>query len=343
MKEQERIQYIDLLRILATFFVIILHVSANNLIKYNVNSFEWNILNIYDSMSRWTVPVFVMISGAIFLSREVDIKKIITKNIFRIVIAFFFWALIYALAFSTYSSKIEFVNMLISGKYHMWFLPMIIGLYLLTPILKKITEGEKTIKYFLVLTFVFSFLIPWSINIISELKIEKLDSIILSIKTNWINNFGIAFGYTGYFVLGHYLKKVELSKKTRRIIYVLGIIGLLMTIIFTCISSNLANRFVEKYYNNFAINTLLVVVAVFVFAKYNFKTNNVIKFISKTCFGIFLIHVLIIEKFGLLFKFNVSSFNPIFSVPIVCLIVFIASGILSMIINYIPMLKKYIV
>lgn len=343
MEKENRIQYIDLLRIIATFFVIVLHVSANNMFRTDINSNEWNVLNIYNSLSRCTVPVFVMISGTLFLSKEVNIKKLFTKNILRIFIAFIFWGIIYILVSGTYTSKTEFVNMLITGKYHMWFLPMIIGLYLLTPVLKKIAEDEKMLKYYLVLTLIISFCIPWIINILSEFRIDKINTLTTSIKTSFMGNLGISFGYTGYFLLGYYLNKIDLSKNARYIIYILGIIGIILTIILTNIACVLSDKFIEKFYDNFSVNVLLEAVAVFVFAKYSFKTNKFIKYISRICFGVFLIHVLIIENFGVIFKFNVLSFNPIASVPAICLLVFLTAGVISLIINQIPILKKYIV
>lgn len=48
-----REQYLDLLRILAIFFVIVLHVSGENFRNIDINSTYWDILNFYDSISRW--------------------------------------------------------------------------------------------------------------------------------------------------------------------------------------------------------------------------------------------------------------------------------------------------
>lgn len=72
---------------------MVLHISAQNWRVTDVISFEWNVFNFYDSIVRWAVPVFVMISGALFLSREYSIKKIYGKNILRILVAFF-WVIV---------------------------------------------------------------------------------------------------------------------------------------------------------------------------------------------------------------------------------------------------------
>ncbi|MEG2929604.1 MAG: acyltransferase family protein, partial [Oscillospiraceae bacterium] len=91
---KERIVYLDLLRIFSIFCMILLHVSASKWYTTSVNSFEWQVLNIYDILVRFCVPVFVMISGAFFLdaNREYTIKKLFSKNILRIIVAFIFWS-----------------------------------------------------------------------------------------------------------------------------------------------------------------------------------------------------------------------------------------------------------
>lgn len=89
--------YCDYLRLIATFAVVVLHVSASNWYGADVHGLAWQSFNFYDSATRWSVPIFVMISGALFLGREIPIKKIYSKYILRLVIAFFTWNLFYAI------------------------------------------------------------------------------------------------------------------------------------------------------------------------------------------------------------------------------------------------------
>ncbi len=92
-----RTVYFDHLRVFATFAVIILHISSSrNWYTADVNGSEWQVLNFYDSLSRWSVPVFLMISGSLFLNREIPLKKMYSKYILRLAVAFVFWAVIYA-------------------------------------------------------------------------------------------------------------------------------------------------------------------------------------------------------------------------------------------------------
>ena len=92
-----RIIYADLLRIIATFAVIVLHVSASKWYDTPVKDFNWQIYNLYDSLVRWAVPIFVMLSGMFFLNPEkfVSTSNIIKKYIFRILLAIIVWGLFY--------------------------------------------------------------------------------------------------------------------------------------------------------------------------------------------------------------------------------------------------------
>lgn len=147
--------------------VVVIHVAAVSWGSLDFG-FNWQVLNIYDSITRWGVPIFVMISGAIFIPRVTDMKTLFGKNILRLVISFVVWSLFYALVFPVAilifkKEPLNFnsiVEEFLSGAYHMWFIPMMIGLYLCLPLLKKICESEKTMKYYLIVSFFAAFVIP---------------------------------------------------------------------------------------------------------------------------------------------------------------------------------------
>ena len=63
---EKRCIYFDILRIVACFAVIIIHVCSWYLYS-DINSPNWQVFNFYNSIVKWSVPIFVMISGALFL------------------------------------------------------------------------------------------------------------------------------------------------------------------------------------------------------------------------------------------------------------------------------------
>ena len=343
--EQSRAICLDFLRVAAIFAVMILHVAANKWYSTDVHSYEWNILNFYHGgIVRFAVPSFIMISGALFLSRDNSLKKIFSKYIFRITVAFIFWSFIYSLAIYLLTGDIvKALTHFIKGHYHLWFLFMITGLYMLVPFLKKIAASEFLMKYFLVLSFIFAFVIPESVQLIMLFS-EKYALFIKKFFDGFHMHF--VLGFTGYFILGYYLDNIAISKRVERIIYLLGILGFTATIIMSVMDSLMTNKPSQIFYGNLTVNVLLESVAVFVFFKLHYpKSEKLIKIfrvLSQYTFGAYLVHAVVIGSIHT-FIINPLSFNPLFSVPLIAVITFIISFIISGILNHIPVLKKYIV
>ena len=67
------IEYFDLIRIVSSFGVILIHVSEQNYYGNIPGKYEWKVFNFYDSLARWSVPEFFMISGALFLNKSSSI------------------------------------------------------------------------------------------------------------------------------------------------------------------------------------------------------------------------------------------------------------------------------
>ena len=342
----KRTLFIDYLKIFASFTVVVLHVSSQNWYTTDVITTEWQIFHIFDSLVRWSVPVFVMMSGALFLGRQHALKKLYATNILRLVTAFLFWSLIYLIVLGGHSESL-LIN-ITSGYYHMWFIPMMIGLYICVPVLQKIAEAENTISYFMVVTFMLVFIFPQIGELISDFGSPQCIEI-YSLIRQCVRRMDISLvlGYTGYFVGGYYLYKTELSKRSRMVVYVLGILGALTTIgleTYLAMSTHMADG---TYYGYFNVNVLLESIAVYVWFKYNVKKNlkwdNVVKKISKCTFGVYLIHVLILESLERYIGLNTLSFHPLLSMPLISFFVFGVSLMISYIINKLPWINKFIV
>ena len=216
----DRIVYFDYLRVLATIAVIILHVSSQNWYTTDVNGYDWKIYNFYNSIVRWGVPVFVMISGGIFLERDIPLHKIYTKYISRMIISFVIWSAVYAF-FEKGMTKNKIVAFL-NGHYHMWFILMIVGLYMCVPIIKGIVERNNRTRYFLVLAFIFAFVVPEIFMLANDFGnglVVKLTDILNKHFDNM--NMQIVLGFSAFFVLGYYLNKITLNKRQRMLIYII--------------------------------------------------------------------------------------------------------------------------
>lgn len=347
----KRVYYLDVLRIVAIFAMMLLHVASVNWYVLPVSSMDWQVLNIYDSMVRFCVPVMIMISGALFLdpNKPLTPQRLFKTNLLRLVTALAFWSFIYALAYHVWRFKGinvdelgSLVKAFILGHNHLWFLYTLIGLYLIVPFLRKISESKTLMQYFLVLSFIFTF----SANFILLFEVIQPEA------NSVISKLGIFFalGYSGYFVLGSYLARFELTVNNRRLVYSSGFLAVILTIVGTSVLSITKNLPVASLYNYLQPNTLLSSVAVFVFFKerlydvqFSAVTCHRLDRLSKLTFGMYLFHDFINLFFREILNLTSMSFHPILSVPVITILVFSISFVVSWILNKIPYISKYIV
>ena len=335
-----RYYYFDFLRVFGAFAVIVLHVAASKWYTTDIHTFEWEAMNFYDSIVRWAVPVFVMISGALFLSRDIPVRKIYGKYIFRIFTAFVFWAFFYV-CLDYVDMSIMGINFIHGRFLHMWFLFMIAGLYMIVPFVKKIAESEFLTKYFLVIAFFFAFLFPQTVNIISIFS-ERDGEFARSLA----NNFHLQFvgGFTAYFLLGYFLNNALISRRAEHLIYIAGIAGFAATVLMSLHASLFIGKPSGIFYNEHTVNVMFESISVFVFFKAKFnRPSRIIRALSQYSFGAYLVHVAVIgiitNKLGL----DTLTFNPLLSIPVISVIVFVISFGISAVLNHIPVIKKYIV
>ena len=62
-----RVEYFGVLRVVAILAVLVLHTAAKQWYVLPVDSAGWQTLNVFDSAARFCVPIFFMVSGALFL------------------------------------------------------------------------------------------------------------------------------------------------------------------------------------------------------------------------------------------------------------------------------------
>lgn len=137
------------IRIFSILAVIILHTSSvyvENGIANSSFDMNWWISDAFDSVTRWCVPVFVIISGYLLLGKNESVSIFFKKRASKILIPLIFWSLFYTLysvllmIHSNHHLKIkEIIYPFIVGKpyYHLWFVFMIPFLYLITPLLRE--------------------------------------------------------------------------------------------------------------------------------------------------------------------------------------------------------------
>lgn len=133
----------DILRIFSTVVVIAIHVNAGYL-QTDIQNYAgdvnitWIIENLINFITRFSVPCFVMLSGAFVLhnKKTSDYKSFYRKSFFRIGVPFlvmcFAWFIVYGIEALFIGDIIHFLEVIIRVTYgNLWFMPMLIALYLM--------------------------------------------------------------------------------------------------------------------------------------------------------------------------------------------------------------------
>lgn len=359
--KKKRIFYFDALRALAIIAVVLFHATAftvNN--HYFVDltpvlSLRWSFYQSIYSVTRIGVDLFLMLSGALSLGKLWEIKPFLKKRITRIVSPFLFWSIISFILFvlligfypeinslnwtfdSVFSILIyyyQFITEETICSYQLWFFWMIIGTYLIMPIYNKwllnCSFGE--IEYFLVIWFITCFCTTISFDIPIR-----------------ISYFAQAIGCV---ILGYYLRytprKIFNNKYSGFLFIILGIVGLYFMAYFNaCIG---VIPFVTSRYSIFNV---FIVIGFFIlfknFNKFNLNIYSPKKLVpifkksvfslAKYSYGIYLVHVIILESFKLLF----SSIFTVFQLWILAfLISLFGSWLIMALLNRIPYINRVI-
>ena len=348
MIEERRFVHLDLLRILACFSVVMLHSSAQFWYDLPVNDVNWLVANSYNAVSRFGVPVFVMLSGALFLSpqREIGLKKLYLHNILRLVVLYIVWHVLYGLfdcCSFTWSllSPQDILREIFAGRYHLWYLPMLAGIYMLLPVLRSwISHARKeNLQYFLLLFFIFQ------IGKETCLALRQSDGV------NFLWGMvkpDMACGYLGYFVLGYYLITFDIGRKLRRWIYAGGLFGIFANVALGNLLALRKGIPVGAIYDSYGVFTFLITVSLFLLftgrmsrIHYSPRAAAIIREISLTTLGVYLMHIGLMEFLKPL-GIHSMMFTPVVCIPVFALFCFVACSAAAAVLRRLPFVGRYL-
>ena len=354
---KKRVIWIELLRVMACIGVIGIHAGSQHFRDMPLDSSVWAVSNFYHGINRFAVASFIMISGCLYLDskRTWNLRRLWKRNILPIAAAYIFWQMFYAvyriitngtLAKGGKAALVKFMVYISKSYFHLWYLPMLIGLLIITPMLWEIVNsarGKQWEEYMIVLFLVFQIL-PYTINYFPFPWKEHIMDILQTVQPEMVT------GYIGYFILGHYLSHYEISKKLEYLVYVLGVILILAAIGLCYISSQKSGKPIQSFYENYTLAGFFWGSSFFLFfknyvskIKWNEKQEKRICYLGSCTFGIYLIHALIRD---ILHRIGIDSMmisNTAIAIPVLITMIFVLSLAAVMIIKKIPRVSKWII
>ncbi len=352
IKTKTRVYSFDVLRIFAVLGVIMIHVAARQVVVKDLQSAEFLWGNLFHGITRFAVPVFIMLSGALLLDEN---KNVPTKKALKyagVMLALLIsWSFVYASFFYILvplnkgnEINIEkFINGFVYGHYHLWYLYMIIGLYLLIPILRTFVKkkNKKQVSYLLLISTVICFTVKFANFFLMEYFVEK------DWLTSLVDKFHFSFigVYLTYFIAGWYVVNIDIKKSRRIIIYVLGGIGAFLTVFLNWFYAQQGKNMQATFHYEDIVTVLAFGIAFFMFFYYALKdkkfekSKGVLVGISNLTFGVYLVHVIVLY----FVRFYTVNFENVFEK---IMVEFSATAIISFVVCFvlskIPLVKKLI-
>lgn len=355
MKPTERIVFLDWLRVIACFMVMIVHAceciySNDYTFSFPSNTAKYSVLFFQSIVRPTAVPLFLMASAFLLIPIKTDTFTFFKKRFARVLIPLLVFLPIYAALPTLWGAQTCddavselmhcYINFPVSGS-HLWFVYMLLGLYLVMPIISPWLKnvGKKEELMFLGIWFFTCLFYRLRTFLGNEIFGEC-----------WWNPNAVFFyvsGAIGYIVLAHYIR-FQLQWSNKKIFTVcMPLIAILYVIEF--FSGNYYSTrttepaVMEQDWQNLTGFAVLMSFAMFLLLSTiknggKFYYHVVLK-ISNASYGMYLMHMLILPHwFGV---FN-PLLPPYFTIPATAFATYLSAFGITFAISKLPF-GKYIV
>ncbi len=296
--------YTQLLRIILIIMVIIIHttyVGQKNFSEH-LSLLSLDFFYVFlNQFSRFSVPLFVMISGYGLASKyskeQIDIKEFYKARFLKIGIPFVVWTIIFFLIKEEFRIDLEFIQKLfyyftITGvDYHFYFFIIILQCYLVFPILIK-----KNSKFLLAILFL--------LQIYNYFPTDRIVTFLGFSYISFPSTF--IFSWLFYFYSGIFIKKNEIiivSKFQKYILYFIFIffLGLLWMVLEYLYFSY--NKIPFYYFDHFHRYSVLIYSLSFFniyflcakFLENKTKSIEVINRLGNVTFSVYIFHTTLLR------------------------------------------------
>lgn len=320
LKNKDRVMWLDGVRAFACIMVIVLHVSAQMVVKYKtMEPINWHIVNILDSLVRSCVPLFFMVSGFIFLSN----KEIKIKNILRIIYCLVFYSLlavVYMLAINKYNPIDRLMDIFETPVfYHLWFFYSMLGCYVLFSFVKCRVSNNYVALFFLLAVFL----------IVNPVTYQAIGLMGVHVKSKFFIDGSFIYLFL-YAIAGCLIGNA--NTRNLGVVVPLGVflVSSIITAFLVYYTTSEAGRFNSAFYNNNSPFVFMAAVSMYVLIKNYYaekEVGNIVIFIASLSLPIYGVHALILDV--LISMGLINETRPVITTVSVAFIVLLASAFVA--------------
>lgn len=316
---------LDFIKAVGIFLVVLVHTVMPLFMQ---GGSHWVAVDIWGSLARSGVPLFFMVSGALLFPREHSVSGIF-RRVWKLLVPLVFWSVVYLIWRTSQGDGVRgwvktIIREPVAG--HLWFLYTMIGAYLVLPILSQFfrTASNRVIVYILCVWVLGATFIPTTSHSMN------------------VNYFGIEMNYIalfpGYMLLGAWLNGYYNEGKRNIIGYgwLALVVGWVLTAVLAWQHTERSKAPNEFFFSYFTTNVVILSIGVFVVLKsvaslpffQREVSKRVVFEVSRTSFGIYLSHVLVLFIFGRI-GFGLTPDAAPWLVPYVLLVMLVSFAIVK--------------
>lgn len=349
MEKESRLDYLDLLKVIAILMVISQHIPLYDFDFIN----NGKILEYFFKLLSEGVPLFVTINGFLLFRKDnLDVKKHYKKTLKMFVLVLIWEAILIPIGMLLSGTKFNAGLMLDlffrtggdNAVYtsHLWFMQQLIAVYCVYPLLwKEYKNDYSTFKLLFALITIFSVGVG-TIELISNLFSYSGYANMVLYVSNYIKQYsflGECSWQFFYFCLGGVLyKNINKIKEKRILAIIIGILSWILAFVYGYYVSIQKGYTFNGYFNRDSLFMVFTIIGWFALTM-NYKGNGlfgkIINSIGKNTFGIYVIHNFMVEVFKLIIPTYCILFRLL---SLLC--IFISTYLVTLIIKKTPKLKN---
>ena len=334
-----RAEWADALRAVACLMVVGIHVCGVGWYSLPVTGFDWNAANVLDSALRGAVPLFFMLSGAFLLEKDPEPKKLLLRTL-RLFLLWLVFALLYAVrrdGFWLWKLPSYWLSEAVDDHYHLWFLRTMVCLYLISPALRALVvfKDGKWVPWLLGVFLVFGVL-----RASSDIPLQQGATFIRA-KKLFIPEL---CGYSGYFLLGWYLKNrvPALTRGGKWLCAGLYLLAWAVIALGTRGYSLAQGAGDERLYEYTHLPVFLEAVCLFLLFRDGRATafRRLLSRAAPLTLGVYLLHPLCID---LLRGFGLGPETPALArIPLTVCAAALAAGLVTWLLRRVPLVRRFL-
>lgn len=331
--------WLDAARVFSIVAVVVLHVAGSVVTLAALGSHVWWVGNLYDTVVRWCVPVFVMVSGALLLDpcKTEDVTEFYLKRSARVLLPIAFWSAVYILwnhrgALANLGAM-DVLRSIARGwpHYHLWFLYMILCLYLFVPFLRTLvrTTSRSDLWWLAFLMFVLS-----GVNEFSRVFSGNEPGLFI----NWF------LLYLPYFLCGYLIQTSDRSVP----------LAVLMAVFVSAVAVTALGCYwlgraqgLDRglyFYGYLSVSVIPMSISMMFMLKqctWADRWAQCIQPLAQLTLGVYLVHPILLESFRE-YGFRPEEHAPLLTVPLVAALILGGALVVAVVFRCTPWLKRFI-